>query len=190
MTSRYPTTIEQEFLDKGYNRFLDLYEHIMSDNFWRKKAEIRLCLIKDIFSVYTEIIQYEPIRHLITNSKRPHYQLVGKDLMKFVRNITLHFPFFERWDEIKFTRSLILTFKSGNSSIDTFLRKASSEEIKYRYMESNRKRMTYISIRIPSDYIEGKEVYMKQIISEKEGVKFCILLMREILMSEVESIKS
>jgi hypothetical protein len=188
MTKTHPTKDEEVFLNIGYSRFLDLYDETMTDSFWCKKPATRLHTIKDVFSVYTELIQYEPLKFLLENNPRPHYQMVGKDLMKFIRNILFHFPFYAEWSDIVFSKSLILTFDTNNSSIDRFLSKSQSEKIKYRFWEERIKKMTYIVVKIPTCYRSGSTVYLKDIVSEKDGVKFCLIFMRDVLMSQVESI--
>jgi len=44
-----------------------------------------------------------------------------------------------------------------------------------------------MSIRFPAEY-ERNKIYLKDIISEKEGVKFSFIMMRQILNTQVESI--
>jgi hypothetical protein len=48
--------------------------------------------------------------------------------------------------------------------------------------------MTYLSINFPSTYGDDK-IYLKDIISEKDGVKFSFIMMRNILNTQVEEIK-
>jgi len=48
--------------------------------------------------------------------------------------------------------------------------------------------MTYISIRFPGEYDKNR-IFLRDIISEKEGVKFSLIMMRQILNTQVESIK-
>jgi len=47
--------------------------------------------------------------------------------------------------------------------------------------------MTYMSIIFPQKYEEEK-IYLREIVSEKDGVKFSIIMMRQILNTQVESI--
>jgi len=190
MTHLHPTKDEEIFLKIGYNRFLDLYDEIMTESFWRKKPETRLRVIKDVFGVYAELIQYEPLKYILENHPRSHYQVVGKDLMKFIRNILLHFPFYTKWSDIVFSKSLVLTFDVNNSSIHRFLSKPHSEEIKYRFWEEKPRKLTYVTVSFPAEYQAGNEVYLRDIVSERDGIKFCLMFMREVLMSQVESIDS
>ena len=53
------------------------------------------------------------------------------------------------------------------------------DEIKYRFWEEDKKKMTYMSIRFPSTYNNDK-IYLKDIISEKDGVKFSLIMMKKI----------
>lgn len=48
--------------------------------------------------------------------------------------------------------------------------------------------MTYLSINFPEDYEKDNKIYLKEIISEKEGVKFSFILMKQILDTQIESI--
>ncbi|MNC38970.1 hypothetical protein D3C75_876030 [compost metagenome] len=45
--------------------------------------------------------------------------------------------------------------------------------------------MTYFSINFPDKY-NNTNIYLKDIISEEVGMKFCMALMREILDTQVE----
>lgn len=49
--------------------------------------------------------------------------------------------------------------------------------------------MTYMSINFPKQY-DDKKIYLSEILSEKDGVKFSLIMMRNILNTQVESIKN
>ena len=49
--------------------------------------------------------------------------------------------------------------------------------------------MTYLSIKFPDKYETESKIYLKDIISEKEGVKFSFILMRQIMNTQIEEIK-
>ena len=79
--------------------------------------------------------------------------------------------------------------ESNGKTIDKFLEKYKGhKEIKYRFWEEEKKKMTYLSINFPKEYKNSK-VYLKNIISEKEGVKFSLILMKNIIDTQVEEIK-
>jgi hypothetical protein len=46
--------------------------------------------------------------------------------------------------------------------------------------------MTYLSIKFPKKYIEYTKIYLKEIFSEKEGIIFSFILMKQFLDTQVE----
>ena len=113
---------------------------------------------------------------------------IGSDLFKFVRNLTLHFPFFENWDSV-WVNKFIVNWNKEGQSIDQFLKKYKGRgEVKYRFWEGHKKRMTYLSIKFPAQYKTTSKVFLKDIISEKEGIKFSMILMRKVLDTQVEEV--
>jgi len=57
-----PNKAEKEFLQLAYNKFYDIFEEIMADSFWRKRKSYRFSKVKDGFSVYAELLNYEPLK--------------------------------------------------------------------------------------------------------------------------------
>ena len=47
--------------------------------------------------------------------------------------------------------------------------------------------MTYVSVNFPVNYDSGEKIFLKDILSEKGGVKFSLILMKKILDTQVES---
>lgn len=184
-----PNKAEKEFLTLAYNRFYDIFEEVMDDSFWDKDEWYRFSKVKDGFAVYAELLNYPPIKWVIEHVKKarpPMEAEIGSELFKFVRNIVAHFPFFESWDKVWINKSIINWYKEGRS-IDKFLNKYKGKEtVKYRFWEVQKKRMTYLSINFPKKYEENTKIYLKEILSEKEGVKFSFILMKKILDTQVE----
>lgn len=192
MEDTRPNKVEVEFLTLAYNRFYDLYEEVMNDEFWEKDERERFSKIKQAFAIYAELLNYEPLKHVIEHLKiaRPPMESeIGSELFKFVRNVVSHFPFYNSWENVWINMSIINWYKKG-LTIDRFLKKyAGHDEVKYRFWEENRKKMTYLSIRFPKNYSDNSKIYLKDIITEKEGVKFSFILMRKIIDTQVEEIK-
>jgi len=184
-----PNKAEKEFLTLAYNRFYDIFEEIMDDSFWDKDEWHRFSKVKDGFAVYAELLNYPPIKWVIEHIKKvrpPMEAELGSELFKFIRNIIMHFPFFESWNEVWINKSIINWYKEGQS-IDKFLNKYKGKEtVKYRFWEEQKKRMTYLSINFPKKYEEDTKLYLKAILAEKEGVKFSFILMKQILDTQVE----
>lgn len=187
-----PTQAEIEFLTFSYNRFYDIFEEVMSDNFFDNNALYRYSRIKDAFAVYTELLNYEPIKWVIEHLKTarpPMESEIGSELFKFIRNVISHFPFYDSWDDVWINKTIVNWYREGQT-IDKFLEKYKGHDVvKYRFWEADKKRMTYLSINFPRDYSDKNRIYLKDFITEKEGIKFSFILMRKIIDTQVESIK-
>jgi len=187
-----PSLAEIEFLTLSYNRFYDIFEEVMEDSFLTKDSFYRFSKIKDAFAVYTELLNYEPLKWVIKRLKviRPPMEAeIGSELFKFIRNIILHFPFFDRWEDVWVNKSIVNWNKEGQS-IDRFLTKYQGHDIvKYRFWEEKKKKLTYLSINFPKQYDGETKIYLKDFLTEIEGVKFSFILMKKILDTQVESIK-
>lgn len=188
-----PNKAELEFLTLAYNRFYDIFEEIIDESFWEKDKWYRFSKTKNGFAVYSELLNYEPIKWVIQHIKKarpPMEAEIGGELFKFIRNVITHFPFFEGWDDVWIKKSIINWYKEGQS-IDKFIERYKEKDVvKYRFWEANKKKMTYLSINFPKEYDNGNKIYLKDILSEKEGVKFSFLLMKKILDTQVEEIKN
>ncbi len=191
MTStRRPNEAEQEFLSLAYDRFYDVFDEIMEDSFWEKDECYRFSKIKDVFAIYSELLNYEPIEGVIDwmkNGGRPPLEgEIGCDLFRFIRNLLIHFPYFKTWDSV-WINKLLINWKRKSQSMDKFLKQYKGKaEVKYRFWEESKKRMTYLSIKFPATYDKKNKIYLKDIISENEGMKFAVILMKKILDTQVE----
>lgn len=183
---------ELEFLTLAYNRFYDLYDEVMNDDYWQKDEWERFSKIKQAFAIYAELLNYEPIKHVIEQLKTarpPMESEIGSELFKFVRNVVSHFPFFNSWDTVWVSKPIINWYREG-LTIDRFLKKYEGhKEVKYRFWEEKKKRMTYLTISFPEFYNNESKIFLNQMISEKEGVKFSFILMRQIMDTQVEEVK-
>ena len=183
---------EIEVLTLFYNKFYDLYDEIIDDNFLKENANIRFFKLKEAFSIYKELLNYKPIKEYIQWMKKggrpPLEGIIANDVFSFIRNLLLHFPIFNTWDEVYVNKNLATWSKVGQ--IDKFLNnciniKIDGEgKVHYRIWEEEKKKMTYFSINFPEKY-EENNIYLKDFISEKVGMKFCMALMREILDKQV-----
>ncbi len=187
----HPTPNEVEFLNLSFDRFLNIFEEIMPDEFWNRPADVRFSRTKDLFAVYSEILKYPPVQWAIDANKRPNHCGVGRDLFKLIRHILMHFPFFERWDDVWITESLVNLYSTGPQFIHKFLSENEGRnELKYRFWEEKLKRMTYISVSFPKDYSSGGKFFLRDIFPEKDGVKFSATFMWSILTVQVEEIRN
>lgn len=186
----HPTQDENEFLNLAFHRFLDLFEEIMADEFWEQRPPHRFSKTKDIFAVYSELLKYPPVQWVIDANKRPSHSDVGRDLFKLIRHILMHFPYFEKWTDLWIRRPLVNLYSTRPQFIDRFLSEnEGKDELKYRFWEEKKKRMTYVSITFPKDYTKGDKFFLKDMLPEEDGVKFSAIFMRNILKVQIEEIK-
>jgi len=57
------------FENLAYNRFYDIFSEVMDDSFWEKDSIYRFSKVKDGFGVYSELLNYEPLRWVIEDLK-------------------------------------------------------------------------------------------------------------------------
>lgn len=190
-----PNEKERIVLTLFYNRFYDLYNELSNRDFFENEPSYRFYKIREIFSVYKELLGYEPIKYhieVIKKTRPPLEGIIVSDLFSFVRNLLLHFPIFDNWDDVYISKDLATWNKAG--TIHKFLKESTKIKIdgkgtiKYRIWEESKKLMTHISINFPEKYNENK-IFLKDIVSEKEGIKLCISFMKEILDVQVASNK-
>ena len=186
-----PNKAEVQFLNLAYNRFYDLFDEVMEDSFWEKDNWERFSKIKQAYSIYVELLNYEPIKRIIKYLKtiRPSIESeLGNEFLKFVRNVITHFPFFTAWDDVWISKQIVNWYME-DLTVDKFLKSyEGQQQVKYRFWEEQKEKMTYVSINFPAEYNEDSKIYLKDIISEKEGVKFSFILMRQIMDTQVEEI--
>lgn len=194
MDEQKPNEKELEVLGLFYNRFYDLYDEIIDDSFFLKDEKTRFYLIRDAFSIYKELLNYEPIKLYLKwarmGGRPPLESMIADDLFSFIRNVLSHLPVYETWNDVYINSNLATWTRPG--TIDKFLKKCTRIKIdgksvvNYRIWEKSKNQMTYIKIRLPDKY-ENNRIYLSEIISEKDGIKFCLSLMKKVLNSQVEN---
>lgn len=188
MSDIHPSRAELQFLNLSFSRFFDLFDEVLSDEFWEKDDYYRFSKAINGFSIYSELLFYRPIQQVIERIKvsRPSGEAeIGSDLFKFIRNLTLHFPLFERWNDVWCSETLVTWERKG--AIHAFLRKYSGKpEIKYRIMDTRKREETYLSVTFPEIYGGDHKIFLKDIICERDGVRFSYILMHQILRTQIE----
>ena len=186
-----PSRKERKFLTLSYNYFIDIYEEVFTEEFWRTDEYYRFCRIREAFSNYVELLNYDPLKEVIEKYKyqRPPMEAeIGSEVFRFFRNVIIHNPFFKSWDEVWVDKDTANWHREGKS-IDKFLRKYHRHKpVKYRIWDPITLKMTYLSINFPTKYTSSHKIFVKDILNERSGVIFSLVLMIEILFTQVESI--
>ncbi|WP_199906088.1 hypothetical protein [Campylobacter concisus] len=83
-----PNEKEVEALTLFYNRFYFLYDEISNENFKTQEPCFRFYRLREAFSVFKEISNYEPIKEYLKWMKkggRPFFEgLIADDLFSFI----------------------------------------------------------------------------------------------------------
>ena len=143
-----PSKKEVEVLTLFYNRFYDLYDEIVDDNFIEENENVRFLKLREAFSIYKELLNYKPIKYYIEWMKKggrpPLEGIIADEVFSFIRNLLLHFPIFDTWNEVYINKKLATWSKVGQ--IDKFLNKCvnikidGKSEVKYRIWEEEKRK--------------------------------------------------
>ena len=95
-----------------------------------------------------------------------------------------------RWEDVWIKLSLVNLYSTRPQFIHKFLTEnEGKDEFKYRFWEEKHKRMTYISVSLPKDYTAGEKIFLRDIVPEKDGVKFSAIFMWDIMKVQIEEIR-
>ena len=139
---------------------------------------------------------YEPIKQYINNIDKVRLKsekFIAMDLFSFIRNIMLHYPVFNTWDEIYMTKALAKWSKNiKNHSIDKFLKKCTElseldQHPKFRIWNPKEKSFSDYEISFPDKYNSDSVIYLHSIISERTGIEFCTIMMLKILSVQIKT---
>jgi hypothetical protein len=82
-----PNNTELAFLTLAYNRFYDLYDEVMDEDYWQKDEWERYSKIKQAFAIYAELLNYEPIKHVIEQLKTARPPMESEKYWQTLRRI-------------------------------------------------------------------------------------------------------
>ncbi len=191
----HPNKKELEMLGLLYDKFFHLYEEIRSKEFLKLDAGIRFMKLSKMFAIYNEAQLYPPIRYVLDglDKIRPKSEkFIALNLFNFIRNVLAHYPVFDSWNEAYVTKNLapwsdkiknksILRFLGDREKLDDYNRNP-----KFRIFDNNNKKFEYFEIRFPSSLKDDDKVYLKDIFSEKVGIRFCIIFMMKYLSIQLK----
>jgi hypothetical protein len=189
--SEHPTIQEYNFLELAYARFEKIWQIYTKGDFYAQSAEYRFFCLKDAFSIYSEVITYQPLRDYLCGleiAKNNHWNILNVDLPKVVRNIILHFPFFTKWEDVYINKALA-TWNNLNSTIDKFFEKHKGAESIIINAETEMDPSYEIRIHFPAQYNYITNIYLKDIINEETGIDLFLTLMKTAMFSQLESLK-
>jgi len=190
MENKILGTNEAEVLVLAYDRFNKIYKEVMDETFWTNNPYFRLSKIKDCFSIYTEIIKFKDFKEAMKIKLEDHSlgKTTAMQLLEIVRHILIHFPFFDSWKGVYFNKSMI-TWLPQHKKIDNFF-SDHENQINYVYrIKRNDKVEAETVIRIPKNYTKGTNIFLNNILNEKDGIRISMVYMKKILRSLTKNIQ-
>jgi hypothetical protein len=177
---------ERLFLQLSYEAFYEIFNEVFTERFWEQNSEYRFNKIKNAICIYAELLNYKPLKAVSTSIASVQGKvgsLLVNDMFTVIRHLLSHFPFFSTWDEVYFSKTLVTWERSGQ--IHRFFEKHNGgESVQYAYREKTKNEDTHVIISLPSHYSNDETIYLKDIIPEENGMKFCINKMSEVLSSQ------
>jgi hypothetical protein len=170
----FPKQNQIHFLNLAFSR----YHKVIDELDVSKSEKENFLLIKEVLSIYTELERYWPVHQTLKAAPENFQQIAS--LFKVIRNLVLHFPFFDSWSDIQFNKELILAMDPSNASIDRYFKK--TDHIEFFFKLGHENMLEEGKILAPMGYNENKMVYMRDILSLEsaiiliKGVTYIILM--------------
>lgn len=175
--------IRSNFMELAFERFLYVKDNLRRDT---TISPIRLLCLKEIFSIFDEINRIEDVRLSFSDPKAldPLFELVT-----FVRNVLLHFPLFDKWEQI---------FISSEIASEMMSNRKGGQIAKY--LDNN---LNKIDIPFSADYAGGEIeaqinlsaikispqlTYLKDIISEQDVISILIDILEHLFTGKADII--
>lgn len=159
--------IKSNFIEQAFERFSYL-KYVLQTH--KIQPYIRLLLLKEIFSIFSEIQAVHDIKGNFSNSE----DLKGIfELIVFVRNVLLHFPIFNTWDEISISPEVAREMMPNNnknknsSKIAKYLdNNFGKDDITIEAHYEGQKLLGLGSINLSAIKANSEKTFLKSIISE------------------------
>lgn len=185
---------EKEFCELASKKINNIFFEVTNEEFWEKDANYRFSKIKNAFAIYYELLNYDKIKEARSRIKRNNIEIVDEITCRFfktIRNLLLHFPVFDKWNEVWIKRSIInwgkSDWKEEGKSIDKFFCDYDNYEdpVKFRCSNNKNDEIIDVNINFTKDYKNNSKIYLKNVIPEKSGVKFSVIFMTSIINSQL-----
>lgn len=146
------------------------------------ESDNKLSIIKEIASLIDELLKNKDIKDkfnsLIKGSpvNGDHSEL---KLLTFnmIRNLVLHFPFFDKWDDIFINNNILEWDKPDNSSIKRYFQNNNGAHLKYDiYMKKFGKWENFHTVEFDIPILGDEDFFIKNMISEDDVIwTFCLI---------------
>jgi len=148
-------------------------------------SEMRLLWYKEMLAVFNEFNKIEPLKAEFEDFDDNVKNMMN--LVDFIRNVLLHFPYFSTWNDVFITKDIaksqILPSKGGQ--IMKFLNTAADKKsffLRMKYFDDDKRREARILFPIVES--DDQEVWLKDIINETNGI-ICVLAVMNSITNKI-----
>lgn len=167
--------IRSDFVENAFLRFLYVKDVLQSEKI---SSQIRLLLLKEIFSIFDEIQAIHDVRDNFAEPKA----LDGIfELVIFIRNVLLHFPIFDTWDHINISPEVgseMMPNRKGGQIAKYLIDNLGKNNISFDVEFSGGKANT--SINLSAIKPNPDKTYLKDIISEDSVITLIIEIVQHL----------
>lgn len=161
-------------LNLFYSKFNSLYLQFNRKEFWDYNEKERFKILKEILGIFGELKNFKPIKQY-KNEHRFGSSVI--ELFVVLRHLLVHFPYFDRWNEVWFTKEIV---QSNSGTIHKFF---TNNFGTYSFRINNE---VNGKIKLPHDYQNNQLIFLNEILEETKGVLFIINYIKIILDEQLE----
>jgi len=143
------------------------------DSYKQEKFE----LIKQLASLVSELLDVDDIRKKLielanTSNVNGEDNDIKLETFDLIRNIIIHFPIYESWDEIYISKELLKWNTNRNGQIINYFKKHCKKSFTYRiFLNENGKWIERHTISITVPELKDEEgIYLKDILSLNDAI--------------------
>lgn len=183
---RAANLIELQFNILANDKLQEISKEIKSEEFWEMSPEDRFYRYNKMYSLFTELTNYHSFKVFIKNeietSDVDEIKIQGK-FYKFIRHLFAHFPYFDKWDDVWISKELISWDQNRERQfIHTFLTEfVGHKPMNFRFKSDSNHEFANVTLNFPQSFNETEKIYLKDIVTEKEGVLFSRVAMNTML---------
>jgi len=156
--------------------------------------ELRLLYIKELYGIFSELNKIKFIRTYPNGNPNEETLIILQNLkstVSFVRNVLLHFPLFKTWNDIWISKDFAkfmndepthkkFTNSKNYGTIYHYLTTAQNKESLSFKLDMKDKSTTIFTINYPNVTSDEEKIYLKDILTEEDGVIAILNVMNHI----------
>ena len=164
--------IAKIFAERIKNKFDLAFSYCFISSTTTSFDSVKFELVKELASLVSELLDRKELKNKLielanTSQVNGEDNEIKLDTYDLIRNIIIHFPIFDSWDEIYISNELLSWNKPYHGQIKKYFDKNKGKKFTYRiYLNENGKWVEKhkIIVNIP-ELKDGEKIYLKDILS-------------------------